>query len=346
MIVDLHTHFVPRDFPPAPAGCDRWPSMDHFEPGRARVMLGTTPFRTVTDQCWNVERRVADIQAEDADNAQVVSPMPELLSYWFAPADTLTLARHVNEQLAQLVHGAPRHFFGLGMVPLQDADLAARELESIKRLGLHGVELGSNIGGASPGDPRFADFFAEVARLDLAVFVHALHPTMTDRLPSHVMLVNAIGFATEMGLAVASVVASGLLDRFPSLRMAFSQSGGGFAAMLPRWQFIWHGGSQPRSDQAAPTALQRVMPRAPIDYARMLYYDTLQTDVRMVRYLVDTVGASQLAIATDYPFVPTERPLGSVVRQADLEADQWLDVSHRNCLRFIGKGDDGACSRS
>jgi aminocarboxymuconate-semialdehyde decarboxylase len=309
--------------------------MDHFEPGRARVMLGTTPFRTVTEQCWNPERRLADVQAEGSQNAQIVSPMPELLSYWFAPPDTLTLARHINEQLAELVHTAPQHFFGLGMVPLQEPNLAARELESIKDLGLRGVELGSNISGASPGDARFADFFAEMARLDLCVFVHALHPTMTDRLPNHAMLVNAIGFATEMGLAAASVVASGLLERLPNLRIAFSQSGGGFASMLPRWQFIWNSGS-----------LRQVMPRAPIDYARMLYYDTLQTDVRTINYLIDTVGAAQLAIATDYPFVPPERPLGNVVRQAELDPEQWLDVSHRNCLRFIGKGDNGACSRS
>lgn len=183
-----------------------------------------------------------------------------------------------------------------------------------------------------PGDVVVCDMDVAV---HLSVFVHALHPTMTERLPDHVMLVNAIGFATEMGLAVASVVASGLLDRYPALRIGFSQSGGGFAPMLPRWQFIWNGGS-----------LQRVMPRSPIEYARMLYYDTLQTDARMVRYLVDTVGARQLAIATDYPFVPTERPLGNVVRQADLAAEEWLDVSHRNCLRFLGKGDDGECSRS
>ena len=97
MIVDLHTHFVPEQFPPAPAsGCEGWPSMQQVEPGRANVMISGRNFRTVTDQCWNASRRLADVQQERADDAQVVSPMPELLSYWCEAEHGRALARHVN----------------------------------------------------------------------------------------------------------------------------------------------------------------------------------------------------------------------------------------------------------
>jgi aminocarboxymuconate-semialdehyde decarboxylase len=152
------------------------------------------------------------------------------------------------------------------------------------------------------------------------------------------MLVNAIGFPVEMGLTIGSIIASGMLDRYPGLRVAFSQSGGAIAAMLPRWEYLWSGGHQPRAADAPPTALQRIMPRSPTEYARGLFYDTLQTDARAIRYLIESVGSSQLAVATDYPFVPRERPLAKTVHDAAANEAEWTAISHANVLRFIRRG--------
>src|SRR3954454_10056947 len=172
----MHTHVVPESFPPAGnrASADRWPSMDHTAPGRANVMIQGHNFRTVSEQCWSPARRTSDLEKEGAD-AQVISPMPELLAYWFTPEDGLEMSRYVNEDIARLVQAAPTQLYGLGMVPLQDPDLAAQELSEIKRMGLLGVELGSKILDKSLGEPQFLSFFQEVERQGLAVFVHALH---------------------------------------------------------------------------------------------------------------------------------------------------------------------------
>ncbi len=60
MIVDMHAHIIPENFPPAGSrpSAWSWPAMDHFEPGRARVMIGGENYRTVHDGNWNVERRL------------------------------------------------------------------------------------------------------------------------------------------------------------------------------------------------------------------------------------------------------------------------------------------------
>jgi hypothetical protein len=102
--------------------------------------------------------------------------MPELLSYWLPLDDALPLTRHVNDTIAAMVARAPDKFIGLGGVPMQDPDMAARELERLMRDGFRGVELGSNINGAPLGDPKFDVFFAAAEELGAAVFVHALHP--------------------------------------------------------------------------------------------------------------------------------------------------------------------------
>src|SRR5436853_279070 len=83
----------------------------------------------------------------------------------------LELARWVSEYVAGLCAAAPGRIYGLGTAPLQDPGLAAGELGSLSELGLAGVEIASNVAGASLGDSRFAEFFGEASRLGLAVFV-------------------------------------------------------------------------------------------------------------------------------------------------------------------------------
>src|SRR4051794_12095544 len=156
MLIDMHAHVIPEHFPPAAsrASADRWPFMDHFEPGRARVMIAGENFRTVHDGNWNVERRLHDMQATGVD-AEAISPLPELMSYWFTPDDGLEMSRYLNDFIAGMCAAAPGRFFGLGAVPLQDPDMASKELSAIKQQGLSGLEIGSNVNGISLGDARF-----------------------------------------------------------------------------------------------------------------------------------------------------------------------------------------------
>src|SRR5439155_8844425 len=133
MIVNMHAHIIPENFPPAGsrASAWTWPSMDHFEPGRARIMIGAKNYRTVHDGNWNVERRLSDMKAHGAD-VEVISPMPELCAYWFTPGDALDFCRYANDVVARMRGRAPGRFIGLGIVPLQDPELAAKELSHIK----------------------------------------------------------------------------------------------------------------------------------------------------------------------------------------------------------------------
>ena len=92
---------------------------------------------------------------------QVLSPMPELLSYWLPLEDAKVLIRYLNEQIAEMIALAPDRFTGLGAVPLQDMDSAIVELDFlIKKLKFSGVEIASHVNGVSIGDARFEPFFA------------------------------------------------------------------------------------------------------------------------------------------------------------------------------------------
>jgi aminocarboxymuconate-semialdehyde decarboxylase len=333
MLIDMHAHVIPEHFPAAAgrSSANRWPSMDHFQSGLARVTIAGENFRTVHSGNWDVERRLRDMEAHGVD-AEVISPMPELLSYWFTPEDGLEFCRHTNEFIARMCQAAPGRFFGLGAVPLQDPGLAAKELSNVIALGLTGIELGSNILGRSLGDESFVGFFQEVERLGVPVFVHALHPTIATRIPAVQM--NPIGFPTDTGLTIASIIGGGLAEACPDLRLAFSHGGGTFPFMLPRFVHSWGGtwNEEPPTAEAGDGGL----PRSPAEYARRFYYDTLLFDARAIRYLLEIMGPSQLLVGTDYPYMARETPVGKTLASMDLPAEQLEDISWNNCFRFLG----------
>jgi aminocarboxymuconate-semialdehyde decarboxylase len=328
VLVDAHTHLLPRDYPADAPEC--FPRMEPVDGDSARTLLfGAVKFRA-RDVFFDAERRVAAQDAEGVD-VEVLSPMPPLLRYDLPAADGLSLARHVNEFAAALHAAAPTRLITLGMVPMQDPDAAATELKAIRDQGLAGVEITSNVLGRSIGDDRFRGFFTEAQRLDLPVFVHAM-PALTDRLPPSTMGTYVVGL--EGALAAASMIAGGTAEACPDLRISFSHAAGGFAMMLPRAQYFW-GGTWNEEPPNLERAIAHVGP-APMDLARRFFYDATVFDRRAVRYLVDLFGADRLLVGSDYPAMPREDPAAATVRSVDLTPDQLDDITWRNAFRWLG----------
>jgi aminocarboxymuconate-semialdehyde decarboxylase len=325
-VIDLHSHIVPRDFPlePAPCACGKWPGLIHGEGSSAVLEIGGKEFRKLDSRSWDAARRQANMDREDVA-LQVLSPMPELLSYWLDAALTRTLADHVNHAIGEMVRAAPDRFAGLGMVPLQDPELAARDLSRLKHEhGLIGVEIGSNILGRAPGDPFFDPFFAEAERLDLCVFVHALHPVGVERVVGPAVLSAFLNFPIDTGLAAASFITAGTLTKFPNLRLAFSHGGGVLASILPRLHRGW---------EIMPD-LQKVFPD-PTLAARQFYYDNLVFDTPTLKHLVACFGATQIVAGSDYPYIAGQGFPGRPFDDLGLDAVDLDLVRRGNALRFL-----------
>ena len=326
--IDIHAHVVPATLP-AYIG-DRlpsaWPSMAPAHPCHRHVMIADKVYRTVSDKCWDVEKRLADMPGLGL-GIQVLSPMPELLSYWLNAQDAQQLLRYLNEQIGAMVAAQPAHLLGLGAVPLQDVDLAIDELRFIMQTpGFVGVELGSNINGVPIGDTRFDPFFEACVDLGAAVFVHALKPTGMDRLLGPGPLQQVLAYPSDVGLAAASCITSNLLARHPRLRIAFSHGGGTLASLLPRLEQGW---------QVFP-ALREAISESPMAQARKLHFDTLVFDTPTLRHLVELFGASQLMVGTDYPFNFHDRTPVQRIRAAGFAEATANALAYANAERFLG----------
>ncbi|TNC23584.1 amidohydrolase family protein [Amycolatopsis alkalitolerans] len=329
MLADAHAHLLPRDYPTGAPEC--FPRMEAIDGESARMLLfGATRFRA-KDAFFDAERRIEE-QAASGVDFEVLSPMPPLLKYDLPVADGLALARHVNEFTATLCASDPARFAGLGMVPLQDPEIAAAELAPMKEAGLRGVEVASNILGASIGHERFLPFFAEAERLGMAVFVHAM-PSATDRLPMSTMGTYVVGL--EGALAAASIITGGIAAKCPDLRVSFSHAAGGFGLMVPRAQYFWGGtwNEEPAIPERAPAHDDGP---SPLEYARRFYYDSMVFDVRAVRYLVELLGADRLLVGSDFPAMPREEPAGRTLRMAGLPESDLDAVLWDNAFRFLG----------
>jgi aminocarboxymuconate-semialdehyde decarboxylase len=334
MKIDLHTHILPRDWPDLDAkyGYSGFVRLDHYQPCCARMMIGDRVFREITDNVWDPKRRI-----EECDRAgvsmQVLSTVPVMFSYWAKPHDALDLSRLLNDHIAEVVHAHPTRFAGLGTVPLQDVDLAARELERcIRELGLRGVEIGTHV---DPNDhchgpdcrnldhPSLDVFWKTADRLNAAIFVHPWDMMGTERMPKY-WLPWLVGMPAETSLAICSMIFGGVFERFPRLRVAFAHGGGSFPFTIGRIDHAFH----VRPDLVAIDS--KTEPRkylAHTDSPARFYVDSLVHDADALKALLRIFGAKRVALGSDYPF-----PLGEERAGQLIESMNELSTKDRNQL--------------
>jgi aminocarboxymuconate-semialdehyde decarboxylase len=327
--IDVHTHFVPEDFPPYLGKTPGvpWPSMAEDKPCHRNVMISGKKYRTVADGCWSAARRLSEMPVMKVTH-QAISCMPELMSHWLPLEDGKVLIRYINEQLAELIDQDRARFFGLGGVPLQDIDAATEELHyGMASLGFSGVQIASHVNGVSIGDARFEPFFAEAERLGAAIFVHALRPSGKERMVGP-FPEQAVLFPADIGFAATSMITGGVAARHPSLRIGFSHGGGALAMTLPRLTQVY---------QSKIPGLEAALAEAPTITARRFYYDHVVSDPTLIRMIVETYGESQILIGSDYPFYPAKAVNAPRdLEEAGLTAEVIAAISSNNPRRFLG----------
>jgi aminocarboxymuconate-semialdehyde decarboxylase len=290
-------------------------------------MLAGKVYRTVSHKVWNPQIRIEDMERTNVAR-QVLSPMPELLSYWLDGEDGAAMCRFLNETIACMVQASPQHFSGLAAVPMQDPAVAIEELQyAVKTLKLSGVEIGSNINGRPIGDPLFRPFFEACVEVGAAVFVHPLRPAGTDRLIGPPVFEQTVAFPGEIGLSAMSMITGGTLAALPGLRIAFSHGGGSLQVLVPRLQQAW---------EVLP-AVKEALTEAPRESVRRMFYDDLLYDASAIEALIRMTGPGQVMVGTDYPFTIMDREPAERVKSLRVDEALREALRHRNASRWLGQ---------
>jgi len=328
--IDVHTHYVPRTWPDlnehvGPA--QDWPWMRPETEREAMIMVGSTEFRRVESNCWDAEVRLVDMDA-DAVDIQVVSPTPVFFSYSRSGPEAIKIARIFNDLALDICAPAPQRLLPFAQVPLQDPDAACRELDRCLANGHVGVEIGNHVGDKDLDDAGVVTFLQHCADVGAPVFVHPWDMTNSPRLDRW-MAQWLTGMPAETHLSILAMILGGVFDKVPdSLRLCFAHGGGSFAFWLGRFENAWH----ERSDIIATSQLP------PSHYLDRFSVDSVVFQPEPLRLLVDTLGASQIMVGSDYPYPLGERPVAGVVHNADfLDDDSRAAILGGNAQQFLGR---------
>ncbi|NRR19881.1 amidohydrolase family protein [Brevibacillus sp. MS2.2] len=326
MRVDFHTHIIPEDLPNLAERFqgERWPVLHRTCTCGATIMVGGKVFREVTDQVWEPQKRIHDMQQEGVD-MQVLSPIPVTFSYWAPAAEAEVMARIQNDFIAETVNQHPNHFIGLGTVPLQDTETAIREMDRCMHdLGLRGIEIGTNVNGNNLDDPELIPFFDRCQAWDVPLFVHPWETLGRERMRRH-NLMYTVGMPSETALAAASLILGGVIEKFPRLKICFAHGGGSFPYILPRLDQGWRVWPHLRLTDQPPSV-----------YAKQFYFDSLTYDPLNIRYMMKRFGEDKIMMGSDYPFLLRETPPGEVIDHTlELTDGQKRALLGENALRFL-----------
>jgi aminocarboxymuconate-semialdehyde decarboxylase len=222
----------------------------------------------------------------------VLSVCPQTFLYGQPPALAAAFARIQNEQLAKLAKARPEHFLGIATLPMQAPNLAADELRHAMRvLGLRGAQIGSNIAGKNLDDPELEPVWATAAELDAFILVHPINVAGMDRLGSY-YLNNLIGNPLDTTIAAACLVFSGVLERYPTLKICLAHGGGFVPYQAGRFLHGWHVRTEPK----------KKLPKPPTDSLDRFLFDSIVHSKEVLEFLVGNVGAGRVLLGSDYPF--------------------------------------------
>lgn len=293
---------------------------------RACMMKGDKLFREVENNCFDAGTRIKEMD-ETAVTMQVLSTIPVLFNYWAKPADGLETSRFFNDHIADTVAKDPNRFIGIGTVPLQDIDLAIKEMERcVGELQLPGLEIGSNINGLNLSDRKFFPFYQRAEQLGCALFVHPWEMMGEDKMQKY-WLPWLVGMPAETTRAICSMIFGGVMESFPKLRIAFAHGGGSFPLTIGR---IEHGFNV-RPDLVAIDNSIR-----PTKYIGKFWIDSLVHDEKAMRYIIDVMGEDKICLGSDYPFPLGEHHPGKLIEEIIPDATLKEKLLSKNAQDWLG----------
>jgi 5-carboxyvanillate decarboxylase len=213
-------------------------------------------------------------------------------------ADTATaIAESANDRLADTIARHPGRYAGLAAFAPQDPKRAALEMErAIRKLGLNGFILNSHTNGEYLDQPKFWPILEAAEALDAPIYIHPRCPP--DALASlyrDYRLESATwGFQAETGLHGMRILLSGVLDRFPKLKLVLGHMGEGIPYWLWRIDYTYNAFHPPG---------QRMQLTPSEAFRRNFVITTSGVNSHAtLKYVIEVLGIDNVLWAIDYPY--------------------------------------------
>jgi aminocarboxymuconate-semialdehyde decarboxylase len=314
MIVDCHAHLVPPDLLVAirksPA---KFPNVRQIEDSGslALAFAGAKPTRPVSKPLSDIASRVAWMAAQGIDK-QVVGGWVDMFGYELPGAEAENWSRLTNDGLQAVAKSEPR-FVPLATVPLGDGVRAAAVLKDAMKAGFAGAMIGTLPRGVgSTLDAADLEPFWQAAD-ETGALIH-IHPSFDagDARVNDFGLANGLGRITDAAVAVARLICAGHVTRYKDAKF-FAPMG---AAALP---FVL--GRLKRNAAITPGIGD------PVEALSRIYTDTILHEARVLKFVVEMMGADRLMMGSDMPFPIGDTEPMKIVAAADLSKEQAASIN-------------------
>jgi aminocarboxymuconate-semialdehyde decarboxylase len=280
------------------------------------------------------------------DYAQVLSHgLPPIERLW-GPDKSPEMARVANDGLAEIVTKHPQYFAGWSaLLPMNAPEAAAKEAERALGNGANAIQLATNADGVPLDAPQFLPVFEVIANSGKPVL---LHPARTRDMPdyptekySKYEICSVLGWPYETGVTLARLVFSGIMDRFPGLKVIAHHLGGVIPYLEGRVAHSFDQLGVRTSDEDYSLVLKSLKKR-PYDYFKDFYGDTAVEGARAATICgLDFFGADHVLFASDCPFDKEKGPgyiraTMKVLESIALSNLEREKICWRNAVKLFG----------
>lgn len=275
------------------------------------------------------ERRLRDMDQNGVDMQVLSLTAPGVQMF---DADTATeLATLANDRLAEVIQRHPLRFAGLAAFAPQSPKRAAKEMErAITRLKLNGFILNSHTNDDYLDDPKYWPILETAEGLDRCIYIHprAASAGLKGPLGDYGMDSAMWGYGVETGTHVVRMMASGVFDRFPKLKICIGHMGEAVPFWLWRLNFMntraQNTGRSPKTQLTMAEYFQRnfVITTSGVE-------DPLALD-----YAIKKIGVDNVLWAIDYPYQPSA-PAVKFMDDAPVSDTDRAKLYHKNAERIF-----------
>src|SRR5882762_10762960 len=285
------------------------------------------PVRDAGQAFIEIDKRLKFMDSQAVD-MEVLSINP----FWYNRERDLAgqIVKIQNEELAELCASRHDRFAAFASLTLQAPDLAVQELETaVKKQGLKGAAIGDVVDGVEFSDPKFDPVWAKAEELGVPLFIHPQGiPELAKRLSGNGWLQNTIANPLGTTLALSHLIFEGTFDRYPGLKVIAAHGGG----YLPSYA--------DRSDHACLVGPKGCNPdvqlkKMPTEYLKQIYFDSLVFSPEAIRHLAAQVGASQIVLASDYPYPWQLNSADHIFASSSLSDDEKADILGRTAEKLF-----------
>ncbi len=323
MPIDVHAHFVPPEILDtlSAKGVDYGVDLVETEPGchccRFESGMQIRPFfETLLD----VDLRLADMERQGIDR-QVLTLWTDIFGYDLPAAKGAAWHGLLNDSLARLCEANSSHFSWMASGPLQDAALAARELERCMKAGAIGAIIAAHVNERNLGECELDEFWAACVGNHAPVFIHPAQPVAPER-ARRFALNQICAYTNDTTLTVGSMISAGIMDRYPDLQIILSHGGGALPYLIGRFDRMYRA--------ADPKITGTIADQTPSAYLGRFHYDTILHHGPALRYLRDLVGVERMLLGTDVPFPPGDPDPLATLREAEFSKAEVHRIAETN----------------